>query len=901
MKFKAILFSFFLLLISNTRAQLIQGTLRSGVNDSIEVWIRPDFTNTTQYLFQLSFPIAFPATTSTSPASLNFQLSPQFKSVFGDNYSLTVNPIATNTANTEKYFNVVLIRTGSGASNPQSWDSGIEYKVFSAVFVPFNAPASQVKLADFQDGGSDGQGNFYTMDGNANYYVTSNSINNFYSVAGQSIIGGTIAEGFAQTTGNVPCTPPVVQPISGAGSVMLGQTTQLSNSTAGGTWTSDAPGIASIDANGVVTGVAAGNTTIRYSVTNACATVEVIASITVEQKLIAGTIRQGGATNEIEIWLKPYFTNNNTQYLFQIGLPIAYPATVNPQPIIPGIADITISNNFKSNFGENYTVFVNPLSHNITATENYFNVVLIRTGVNASIPQSWLAGEEYHVLTIKFTNPGALSLIKLADYQDGGSDGQGNFYTMDGNANYYVTDNSVNNFYASPGQSTVGGVPSAGYAQTIPAVAPVCTDPVTPTITNISVTGANIDWNDVNDAIGYEYFITTTPGAPGSGFNTSSSFYNPSNLLPGTMYYVYIRSNCAPGVFSNWVSANFATTCPETTTAAANNIGMTSATIIWQATPGATSYQIAITETNTIPVAWNQVSGTSHSVSNLIAGTSYYIHIRSVCHSGSFSSWTATMFTTVYPLCIPTFIQPVTPVGSTAIIKWTAFSGVDGYEYVVTTNPNLPQSGTFTTGDSYQATGLISATQYHVYVRVQCGPGRFSQWSTSTFTTSCFKPSLFVLKIPTLTGVADLGWNKIANSVKYEYAILGNELSPGGSSAFTTDTVIHARGLRPGGKYYLHVRSHCEKGSISAWSVLRFYPRGIEVYPNPASNNIRINLYEANTSDGEIEIFDAIGRVMTKVKLTGNTININIGHYASGVYFIRYSKENGFITRIIKK
>jgi choice-of-anchor A domain-containing protein len=61
-----------------------------------------------------------------------------------------------------------------------------------------------------------------------------------------------------------------VNDITGTTTVCKGSTTALSNSTAAGTWSSSNTSVATVDANGVVTGIAAGTSTISYSVTNSC-------------------------------------------------------------------------------------------------------------------------------------------------------------------------------------------------------------------------------------------------------------------------------------------------------------------------------------------------------------------------------------------------------------------------------------------------------------------------------------------------------------------------------------------------------------------------------------------------------------------------------------------------------
>jgi gliding motility-associated-like protein len=63
---------------------------------------------------------------------------------------------------------------------------------------------------------------------------------------------------------------PTVAPITGSGNVCFGLTTQMSNLTTGGIWSSADNAIASIDATtGVVTGNAVGATVLTYTVTNA--------------------------------------------------------------------------------------------------------------------------------------------------------------------------------------------------------------------------------------------------------------------------------------------------------------------------------------------------------------------------------------------------------------------------------------------------------------------------------------------------------------------------------------------------------------------------------------------------------------------------------------------------------
>src|SRR5688572_8761217 len=62
---------------------------------------------------------------------------------------------------------------------------------------------------------------------------------------------------------------PTVNPITGPTTVCVDATITLTSTTPGGTWSGSNPAAATIDANGVVTGVSGGSSTISYSVTNA--------------------------------------------------------------------------------------------------------------------------------------------------------------------------------------------------------------------------------------------------------------------------------------------------------------------------------------------------------------------------------------------------------------------------------------------------------------------------------------------------------------------------------------------------------------------------------------------------------------------------------------------------------
>ncbi len=79
--------------------------------------------------------------------------------------------------------------------------------------------------------------------------------------------------------------------ITGGTSLCVGAVLDLETDGAtGGTWTSGNTAIATVDATGIVTGVAAGTTTISYSVTNGCGTTSATQVVSVNSAPSSGTI-----------------------------------------------------------------------------------------------------------------------------------------------------------------------------------------------------------------------------------------------------------------------------------------------------------------------------------------------------------------------------------------------------------------------------------------------------------------------------------------------------------------------------------------------------------------------------------------------------------------------------------
>jgi hypothetical protein len=90
---------------------------------------------------------------------------------------------------------------------------------------------------------------------------------------------------------------------------------------------------------------------------------------------------------------------------------------------------------------------------------------------------------------------------------------------------------------------------------------PNCIEPNGLTATLTSTTGANFAWNVPSPTpTQYEWAATTSATPPASGDVVTSPAAASTSLTANTTYYLHVRSECAPGVYSAWAtSASFFT------------------------------------------------------------------------------------------------------------------------------------------------------------------------------------------------------------------------------------------------------------------------------------------------------------------------------------------------------
>lgn len=310
---------------------------------------------------------------------------------------------------------------------------------------------------------------------------------------------------------------------------------------------------------------------------------------------------------------------------------------------------------------------------------------------------------------------------------------------------------------------------------------------------------------------------------------------------------------------------------------------------------GAIGYEYEVSTSAMPPAKGTAVTATTYEASGLTQGQTYYFHVRTNCGNFNYSPWTTISFA---PACIGPVSVVINGTGNKTDVKWNRVFGATEYEYVITNSATVPASGTVTADTGFTADNLYAVSQYYIHVRSKCGAG-YSSWTTKSYKTSCLYP---VVTNISSGDNSQFVWNSINGVANYEYALTTYRTPPVGGT-ITLDTSVQFSKLSAGVSYYLHVRAKCaESGGISGWSSLPFQTTGLDAYPNPVSNRLTLKLYGLPVSNGEILISDVMGRIVKRILMTNNSLEVGVMDLAAGVYLIKYSDgTNKYTVKVLKK
>jgi len=397
------------------------------------------------------------------------------------------------------------------------------------------------------------------------------------------------------------------------------------------------------------------------------------------------------------------------------------------------------------------------VTFNSFATEEGFDGLLIYDGPNTNAP----------LISSGYVSPNTGSV------PDGAWTGTG---TYSANGQTFTSTHPTGTltfFFRSNAVTT-----DTGWEATIDCgTAPSCEIPDNFSATNINVTSVDLSWDATSSGEngGYEYLLVSDGSIPDAGTTPTGSVETGitaatvSGLQQTTTYDAYVRSVCQPdpgGDRSEWTAAQTFTTltsCVAPQNLTASNVTAFTADLDWDATVSGESegYEYVIISDGSIPDASTTPDGsvasgvTSLNLTGLNADTTYNAYVRAYCSSSpdDISAWSIVeTFTTDISCFTPENLSVSNITATTADLSWDETTSIisEGYEWVLMPSGDAPDiANSLLNGSTDETTSIANIsslsedTTYDAYVRAECSPGDYSDWSIGvTFSTTCLPKNL---------------------------------------------------------------------------------------------------------------------------------------------------------------
>ncbi|MCX6299792.1 MAG: T9SS type A sorting domain-containing protein, partial [Bacteroidetes bacterium] len=676
-------------------------------------------------------------------------------------------------------------------------------------------------------------------------------------------------------------------------------------------WVSSNTNIATIDNNGLVTGIMPGNTTITYTNINGCSSNTIL---TVNANSVggsvsgaaavcasnnAGTLALSGNTGSVirwesstngTTWTSIANSSNTLNYKNIISTTI-YRAVVQNS-----ICSIAYSNAAKiivssSSVGGTITGTTSVCAGNNNGTLNLSN----QTGSIIRWESSINAGKNW---TIIVNTTASLSFTNIAQTT------QYRAVVQNSPCSLVLAYSSVATVTANT--ASVGGVLSAGST--------VCAGINTGSISLSLQTGVVVRWeSSINAGVSWTNIINTT---------NKLSF---ANLLQTTQYRAVVQNSICSIAYSSiaiinvnqasvgGVVSNNATVCAGANSGTLNLSGQIGNVIRWESSLNGSTWTSIVNLT------------TALTYTNITKTTQYRAVVQNSTCTIGYSSVAiitvnaATVAGTISgnaTVCAGINSGALSISGQTGNVYWWEYSIDAGKSWVTIVNASLTQT----------YLNLTKTTQYRAVVQnAQCS---FATTSIATITvnaasvggsisgstnfTNAINTGTLTLSGQTGKVVrwessvnAGLSWTSIANvtntliykniskTTTYR-AVVQNSIC---SIAYSTNAIITI-GALTAAAVSLSPIIILEPSIKSYTLMVEVKKMEVLVYPNPTMNSFNLTIKANNSTSTFIKVFDVIGRQIESFKLNENERKQFGGNYNNGIYFV--DVLNGAEHQVIK-
>lgn len=424
-------------------------------------------------------------------------------------------------------------------------------------------------------------------------------------------------------------------------------------------------------------------------------------------------------------------------------------------------------------------------------------------------------------------------------------------------------------------------ISNANFSITTP---PLCGTPTGLATAAITANSANISWTAVPNAISYAVAYKLNTSTTWTVLNAAQTTTTASltGLTPGTAYNWSVTATCTAGA-GNTVTANFSTTaaCGNPTGLTTSGITTNSANVSWTAVTNATSYSVEyrLNGAATWTVFNAAQTTTSASLTGLASNTAYNWRVLATCAAGP-GAYVQANFTTLSPLATScqspldnetngtTTGAAVIPFNTNVTGLISPASDIDYYRFAITRAGRITISLTTLPAD------------YNIRLRNAAGTQ---------------------VAIAQRTGTRSESFNYTAAVGTYYVEVYGaNAAANNATSCYTLRVALGTAARNNPTITRRDETIELNSGSVTIENSSN--EQSVEVFPNPTSNKLQVNL-SGISGKTLIELFDMTGKQVITTKVVANNSVIDLSKLAKGLYLIRVTNQESIIhqSKIIKQ
>ncbi len=494
---------------------------------------------------------------------------------------------------------------------------------------------------------------------------------------------------------------------------------------------------------------------------------------------------------------------------------------------------------------------------------------------------------------------------------------------------------------------------------TFSTLANSCGTPTSLSATSITQTTATLNWGAVASATSYNVQYRVSPAGAWTLVTSTTNSKAISGLTANTAYDFEVQAVCTvAGIYSSIATFNtLATGCGTPMSLSATSITQTTATLNWGAVASATSYNIQYRVSPAGGWISTTSTTTSKAISSLTANTAYDFQVQAVCTTvGAYSSiatFTTLPVTTGCGIPAVLSITGITPTKAT--FNLGTVSGATKYNVSYRVSGTTAWSSKTVTTTTVNLSGLFSGTIYNYRVRAYCTAwGAYSatqNFTTAALPTACNGTDYYETNntistaapiapntniYPKISSATDKDYFKVTTTTSapkmkidldglpFDYdvelylsssgALLGSSANSGTTAeqiiynAATTGTIYKVQVFGYNGAfdasncYHLRVSTSASNFREADISIEQDEQSDVmNLYPNPANNQLTIDLLSDKNQTTTINVVDMLGRSILNIKKDlsdgQNKLKVDLSTMQQGIYTVRVNMNRKNVMR----